>query len=240
MLKPEVFPDHETMSQAAVDDIVRQLEQQPDALLCLATGQSPMRAYAMLAARGQAEPRLAERVRILKLDEWGGLAMDDPASSETWLRQALVTPLGLESRYAGFDSRPADPEAECANISRWLQQNGPIDICVLGLGLNGHLGFNEPAAELRPHAHVATLSEASLKHSMVAGQRSRPTCGLTLGMADLLQSRRVLLLVSGASKREPMRRLLRGDITTEFPATFLHLHGNTRLVCDAAAAGLVR
>lgn len=235
MLKPEVYPDHETVSQAAVDYIVRQLEARPDALLCLATGQSPMRAYALLAARGQAEPRLVERMRILKLDEWGGLALDDPASSETWLRQALVAPLGLESRYLGFDSRPADAEAECLRVRRWLEQNGPIDICILGLGLNGHLGFNEPAAALVPHAHVAKLSEASLKHSMVAGQRLQPTCGLTLGMADLLQARQVLLLVSGSSKREPMRRLLNGNITTDFPATLLHLHGNAHLLCDEAA-----
>lgn len=235
MLKPEIFPDHETMSQAATDLLVRQLQEKPDALICLATGQSPMRAYALLAARGQAEPHLVQSLRVLKLDEWGGLAMEDPASGESWLREALIKPLGLAARFTGFNSRPANPEAECERIRCWLEQNGPIDSCVLGLGLNGHLGFNEPAAALQPHAHVAKLSETSLHHSMVANQKALPTFGLTLGMADLLQARQVLLLVSGAAKREPMRRLLQGDITTDFPATFLHLHGQTHLLCDEAA-----
>jgi galactosamine-6-phosphate isomerase len=194
-----------------------------------------MRTYQLAAARGAADPKLFARVRLLNLDEWGGLASADSASCEAHLRSALISPLNLAERYIGFDGQAADPEAECRRIRDWLARNGPIDVCVLGLGLNGHLGFNEPAEHLQPHAHVAQLSKASLSHAMVQRRAAPPTYGLTLGMADLLQARRILLLVTGASKRPTMERLLSGRLTTEFPASLLALHRDVRLLCDEAA-----
>jgi galactosamine-6-phosphate isomerase len=107
----------------------------------------------------------------------------------------------------------------------------------LGLGLNGHVGFNEPAAFLQPHAHIAQLSNESLAHAMLNECTTRPKYGLTLGMADLLQARHILMIVTGAAKRGPLERLTSGQITTEFPASLVQLHGDARLVCDAAAMG---
>ena len=235
MLNPLVLSDHEAVSRHAEGWLVERLRERPDALLCLATGRSPMRTYELLAARYTAEPHLFDRMRVLKLDEWGGLPINDPATCEEHLRHSLIAPLELEKRYMGFESQPADAQAECTRIATWLQQNGPIDVCVLGLGLNGHLGFNEPADRLQPHAHVAELSETSLTHAMVSGSGDRPRYGLTLGMADILQSRRILLLVTGAAKREPVRQLLSGEITTAFPASLLALHSDVLLLCDEAA-----
>jgi galactosamine-6-phosphate isomerase len=97
------------------------------------------------------------------------------------------------------------------------------------------LGFNEPADFLLPHAHIAELSEASLGHAMLNQSEARPTYGLTLGMADLMESRQILLLVTGAAKQEPLQRLLSGQITTQFPASMLQMHSNVMLLCDSAA-----
>jgi galactosamine-6-phosphate isomerase len=235
MLKPQIFADHEAVSQRAVQWLVERLTERPDALLCLATGSTPMRTYELLAVRVKNDPRLVERVRILNLDDWGGLPANHPASCERHLRDALIAPLRLNDRFASFDNQASDPDAECARIARWLDKNGPIDACLLGLGLNGHLGFNEPADALQPHAHVAQLSEASLSHAMVQMAGLRPTHGLTLGMADLLHSRHVMLLVTGERKREPLARLLSGEITTRFPASLLALHPIVQVLCDDAA-----
>jgi galactosamine-6-phosphate isomerase len=235
MLQSTVFADHEALSRAAAALLAERLRQRPDALLCLATGATPMRTYELLAERQATEPVLFEGVRVIKLDEWGGLALDDPASCEQYLQQALIGPLGLSERYVAFDGQSPDSMAECRRIARWLEEHGPIDTCVLGLGVNGHLGFNEPAPSLRPHAHVAELSAASLQHSMLDAARSRPTHGLTLGMADLLHADCVLLLVSGAAKREPLARLMTGPISTEFPASLLAIHRNALVLCDTAA-----
>ncbi len=141
----------------------------------------------------------------------------------------------MQERYIAFDSQAADADAECKRIAAWLERNGPIDVCVLGLGINGHIGFNEPAEFLQPHAHVAKLIESSMQHAMVTHSKHRPTHGLTLGMADLLQSRQVLLLVSGEGKRTAMSGLLDGRIATDFPASFLALHPDVRILCDRAA-----
>src|SRR5262249_48201744 len=111
-----------------------------------------------------------------------------------------------------------------------------IDLCVLGLGVNGHIGMNEPAPSLQPEAHVARLAATSLRHSMLKNSRRAPTYGLTLGMAEILSSREILLLVSGANKRQPLRRLMSRELTTEFPASFLWLHPNWILFCDHDAA----
>jgi galactosamine-6-phosphate isomerase len=231
----EVSADHEAMSRLAAEWLIDRIRSQPSALLCLATGATPMRTYELLAQRGRAEPHLFENVRIIKLDEWGGLAMNDPASCERHLRDSLIDPLGLQDRYIAFNSEAADADAECKRITQWLAANGPIYVCVLGLGVNGHIGFNEPAESLRPHAHVAKLAAVSMQHSMLAQSKSRPTHGLTLGMADLLQSRNVLLLVSGEAKRPALKRLLDEQITPGFPASFLALHSDARVICDRAA-----
>lgn len=237
MIQPIVLTDHEAVSQRAADWLVERLRARPSSLLCLATGATPMRAYALLAERATADPRLMAQCRVLNLDEWGGLGADDPASCARHLRAALVEPLGLADRFIAFDGLAADPAAECARIAAWLQQHGPIDACVLGLGVNGHLGFNEPATALQPHAHVAALSEASLAHAMIQGAGRRPTAGLTLGMADLAHAREVLLMVTGPTKQGPLARLLGGQISTDFPASLLQLHPAATLLCDAAAFG---
>ena len=235
MLQPQVFPDHEAVSRQAAEWISARLRERPTSLLCLASGATPTRTYQLLVEGGLKEESLFAECRILKLDEWGGLPIDDPATCDQHLRAGIVTPLGLASRYVGFDSNPEDAHAECARIAAWLGENGPIDICVLGLGTNGHLGFNEPAEFLQPHAHVAELSPASLAHAMIAQSAGRPIYGLTLGMADLMQSRHVLLLVTGAQKSKPVEQLLSGHITTQFPASLLQLHPKVQLLCDAAA-----
>lgn len=232
---PLVFADIESLSRYAADTIVELLRVKPDSLLCAASGSTPTRTYELLVEHFLAEPDLFDQLRVIKLDEWGGLSSDDPASCEHHLRTTLVDPIGLEKRYIAFDGRAPSPERECERIQSWLAGQGPIDICILGLGVNGHLGFNEPGDALWPHAHVTRLSESSLQHAMVRDRPDKPDYGVTLGMADLLQSRHIFLQVSGVSKREPMERLLSGAVCTHFPASFLHLHPHVLLLCDAEA-----
>src|SRR4051794_8061693 len=132
-----VYPDYERLSRAAAEIIISHLRQKPDLLLCAATGASPTRIYQLLVEEFRREPDAFRNLRVLKLDEWGGLAMDDPGSCEFYLQQHLLKPLAISAeRYAGAQSDARFPEKECARIRQWLQENGPIDICVLGLGHN--------------------------------------------------------------------------------------------------------
>lgn len=232
-----VDTDHEAMSRRAAAELWAALRAKPDLLLCVASGATPARAYDLFAEEARARPDAFGRLRILRLDEWGGLAADDPGSSEAQIRRQLASPLGLSAdRYFAFRGDAPDPERECARIRGVVDEQEPIDVSVLGLGLNGHLGFNEPAAELQPHAHVAELSRTSREHSMLASARAVPGYGLTLGMADLMRSRRVLLVVSGAHKREVLARMLAGGLTTSLPASLLRMHPDALCLCDRAAA----
>lgn len=228
-----IHSDYEQLSAAAADAIAARIRQNPSLLLCLATGSTPTRTYEILATKPKS---LFDKIRILKLDEWGGIPMQSPASCETYLRRILIDPLHLSARYTAFESQPHDPAAECARIASWLKQNGLIDLCVLGLGVNGHLGFNEPAPALQARSHVANLSLESLQHYMVQQLESKPTFGLTLGIEDLLESREIILLVSGPGKTGPLRETLCGPINPRFPASYLQQHANTHIFCDRAAA----
>jgi galactosamine-6-phosphate isomerase len=233
----KILDTYEELSRQAAHSILLQLEEKKNMLLCAATGNTPEMTYALLRQEYERRPELFSEIRVLKLDEWGGLPMTDPGSCEQYLRTRLVGPLNVDdSRYISFRSDPADPQEECRRIQGRLSQAGPIDCCVLGLGINGHIGFNEPAAFLQPGCHIAELSPTSLQHTMIAGTSHRPSYGLTLGVADILQAKMILLLVSGPSKKEVARDLMLQRVTPELPATLLWLHPNTICLLDKQAA----
>ncbi len=205
-------------------------------MLCAATGNSPTGTYGVLAKEYGLRPALFDDLRVLKLDEWGGVPINDPGTCESYIHKHLLTPLQIpEKRYLSFDSNPTDTESECKRTQAVLSSAGPIDCCVLGLGLNGHLALNEPADDLQPNFHKARLTDSTLQHSMVTAMGQRPSYGWTLGMSDILQSRMILLLVSGASKRDITRELLNRRLTTQLPASFLWLHPNTICLFDKEA-----
>jgi galactosamine-6-phosphate isomerase len=236
LVRIQVAKDHEQLSRDAAARIAAAIRRKPGLLLGVVTGASPTRTYEQLAERRAAEPTLFRRVRIVKLDEWLGLPPRHPASCESYLREKLLGPAGIpRSRYQGFHIRPPDAGADCARLARWLSRHGPIDLCVLGLGRNGHLLMNEPAAALTPGPHVARLAASTRRHSMLEGLKTLPRRGLTMGMADILQSRAILLLVSGGPKVAPLRRMLSGRVTTRCPASFLWLHRDVTVYCDRAA-----
>lgn len=232
-MKIRYYDTYEQMSDRARDMIVMALVQNKKALICAATGNSPLKTYQLLAENYQKEPTLFEQMRLLKLDEWGGVPMEDAQTCESFLQENLVKPLNISTeRYFTFASNPTDPKAECERIQTIIEQQGPIDLCILGLGMNGHLGFNEPAETLTPHAHVATLSPKSLQHAMANAMKIQPTYGITLGMRDILQSKKIILLITGSNKKEAVEKLLAQKISTYLPASFLLLHPDVECLID--------
>jgi len=228
--------DYGEMSTRAADLVGEELTKKPGLLLCTATGASPEGLYEMLGTRYRKEPGLFDQLRIIKLDEWGGIPDNHPVSCEHYLKSRLLEPLKIpEERYLGFRSDPKDPEAECQSIRSSLDQQGPIDLCILGLGQNGHLGFNEPASQLEPFCHMARLSEHSLEHSMVASLEIKPRYGLTLGMQEILSSRRIVLMVTGAGKKGMVNRLMEQKISTALPASLLWTHVQVDCFLDRSA-----
>jgi len=189
--------------------------------------------YELLAKESAVHPELFSQLRVIKLDEWGGIPVTHPGSCEYYLQQHIISPLSITNeRYFSFQSNTENPECETNRIQQILEKQGPIDICILGLGINGHIALNEPATFLKPHCHVATLADSSLQHPMISEERKKPQYGLTLGMTDILQSKKIILLINGAKKREITQTFLSARITTEIPASFLWLHPNVICLVD--------
>jgi galactosamine-6-phosphate isomerase len=219
------FHEYEQLSETAAGLILDQIRLKPDLLLCAATGNSPIGIYSRLAALAEQEPPLFGQLRIIKLDEWAGIAHGSEGSCERYLRHHMLNPLKIDdARYISFVSDATDPIRECERIRFRLSEEGPIDIAVLGLGKNGHLGFNEPAGLLEPHCHLTPLTATSKGHDMMNHARQKPAQGMTLGIKEILSANMIILVVSGKGKGEAMSTLLSGKITTSCPASFLWLH----------------
>ncbi len=235
----EIFKldSYEEISQQAKALIIEEISNRKDLLLCASTGSSPTRTYELLAEEYKHHSALFSHLRVIKLDEWGNVLMDNPETCESYLQQHLIQPLHIpDSRYISFQSNPPNPKLECSRIQNELTSHGPVDVCILGLGMNGHIALNEPAEFLQANCHVAELSDMSMQHPMVKGMQEKPTYGLTLGMADILHSKKIILLINGSHKRVIAKEFFSKRISTRIPATFLWLHPNVICLIDKEAS----
>ena len=231
-----VTDSYEALSQQARDIILKQLALKNDSLICAATGSSPTRTYELLAEAFAKQPQLFSQIKVIKLDEWGNIPMEHPKTCESYLQQHVIPKLKIDdSRYISFLSNPDDPKAECNRIRYELEKQGPIDLCILGLGMNGHIALNEPAEFLQAHCHVAELSPKTLQHPMAIGMEMKPTYGLTLGMADIMHAKHIVLIIHGEQKKAITKALLSGNISTSLPASLLWLHPNVTCLIEKEA-----
>ncbi len=221
------FNTADEMATAACDRIIEILRARSDAHLCLPTGTTPLPVYRDLVKRLQNNEADSSRLRVTKLDEWLGIPMDHPASCESYLRTHLLEPLNVTSdRYIGFNSAALDMVAECESVSNLLAGGGPFDLVIVGVGVNGHIGMNEPASALFPNAHVTVLADTTRHHHMLQGVQEPPTHGVTLGMGEILNTREIMVLLGGQGKAGPWQFLREGLVSTDVPVSFVHLHPN--------------
>ena len=230
----QVLPDVAALARAAADLIVARIQAAPSLSVLVATGQTPMGTYAELARRVEAGQLDTSRVTALQLDEYAGLTDEDPRSLWRWMERAFVKPLGVQRvvRLAGDDP---DPQAACARYTRALGPLGPVGLAVLGLGPNGHLGFNEPPSPPDAPTRLVTLTpESRASNARYWPGLGVPERALTAGMDVILGAREVLLLVSGAHKRAVLQSTLHGPRTPELPASLLDPARLTVLADEAA------
>jgi glucosamine-6-phosphate deaminase len=243
-MRVRIFADAGRAGRALANELARALESNPSLVLGLPTGHTPIplyRALIDLHDRGRAD---FSRAVVFNLDEFLGLAPRDPRSYHTFMRRHFFDGINLRpSRIHFLNGTARDPIAECARYDEAIARAGGIDIQILGLGLNGHIGFNEPAEALVAATHRVRLKPATRRANMSLFDgrlRDVPREGLTIGMAAIGQARRIVLLSTGAHKARSVARLLSGEVTTRFPASFLHLHGNAEVWVDRAAGAAIR
>ena len=226
----QVYSTPEEVAHRAADLIAQQIRTKPDATLLIATGNTPLPTYAELAARDLG----THQVRAVQLDEYLGVSEDDPRSLYAWMRRDFIQPLGIE-RTLRFEPHAPDPRAFCERYAQRIRDLGGIDLAILGLGPNGHLGFNEPPSSADAPTRVVTLSDASVASNAAYWQGlGVPRRALTVGMDLILGAKTCLLLVTGEHKRDILQRTLHGPVTPEVPASFLQNAALTVLADEAA------
>jgi glucosamine-6-phosphate deaminase len=190
-----------------------------------------------LHAAGQADFSAATTFNI---DEFLGIPSDHPGSYRTFMEQHLFSRVNLPAeRINVLNGAAADPDAECRRYERAIADAGGIDLQLLGIGTNGHIGFNEPARELVGPTHHVTLTASTRRSnaSLFDGDAGKvPAEALSMGMATILKARRIVLIATGKSKARCIDLVVNGPITTKLPASFLQLHRDVELMLDEAAA----
>ncbi|MGO9991846.1 MAG: glucosamine-6-phosphate deaminase [Steroidobacteraceae bacterium] len=214
----------EEFAGAAADLVAGQLQVKPRSVFALPTGNTPLALYEELVRRSRLGRLSLADARIFNLDEYRGLAPTDPHSYAAFLQRHLIMPLALDQervRLLGGDA--TDPLVECRDYDAALTAAGGIDLCILGLGANGHIAFNEPGSAWDEHTHVVQLTQSTrTRHANeTAGRWQVPTQGLTLGIASILAARQTLLLIAGAHKEAAKAALHRGVEDREWPVTSL-------------------
>ncbi|MBS0373732.1 MAG: glucosamine-6-phosphate deaminase [Proteobacteria bacterium] len=220
----------------AADRVGALLAHRPGAVLALPTGGTPRGLYAELVRRVHAGRLSLRQARLFNLDEFVGVAGDDPLGYAHYLRRHLVDPAQLPSAHCRFLRGDApDLAAECRDYDAALAAAGGIDLAILGLGANGHVAFNEPGTPWETRTHVAALTPETLRAQdrTTLGGRALPDRGLTMGIATLRAARAVLLLVAGTAKRDALAALTRGRPDPRWPVTSLLGHPDLTVLAAA-------
>jgi glucosamine-6-phosphate deaminase len=223
-IRTVVVSDYEALSLAAADSIAATLARKPDALLLLATGDTPMGAYRELAERRLRGEIDTSRLRAAQLDEYAGLSgPGDRRSLYGWMERSFLEPLGVTAERTIRLGSSGPPDVACREYDAAVAAAGGFELAVLGLGPNGHLGFNEPPIERDAPTRLVPLTPASIRSNARywGDEDDVPREALTCGMASLLEARQILLVVSGPHKREILRRTLTPPPTADVPASWL-------------------
>ena len=226
----------------AVGDIVCEfVSQKPNAVLGLATGSSPVPAYQRMIARYRAGEASFRDVATFNLDEYCGLPEEHKNSYHTFMREELFSQIDIQPGNTHFlDGNCADELAESARFSRAIEAAGGIDLQVLGIGRNGHIGFNEPGEAFTGEAYKVALTPSTIEaNSPYFTDMPMPEYAMTMGVGQILRARKIVLVATGEAKAGAVRAMLEGEVTAQCPASALQNHADATVYLDPAAAGLL-
>lgn len=235
-MKFHYLPDFVAMSRKGFDLVKTEIDVKPDMLFCVASGGSPSGLYSEMVNYQKDQPDFCSKLRVVKLDEWGGLEAGSTFTSEHDVQTKFIQPLGIApDRYLTIDPFTPNPAEECERMKADIANVGPVDICILGIGVNGHIALNEPGDNLQIGFHISKLAESTLNNGMIKSLKQPPTFGMTMGVGEILQSKKILLFIAGSGKKEAFQKLLKEEVSTQFPASLLWLHPNVDVLVDETA-----
>jgi glucosamine-6-phosphate deaminase len=235
----QVLPDAAAVAEHVARLFADLLDHRPDAVLGLATGATPIPIYRRLVAQVRHGRLSFRQAASFNLDEYVGIGADHPASFRHAMQRHLFDHVDLDPARAHVpDGSAADLEAEAARYEHTIRQAGGIDLQLLGIGRNGHIGFNEPGSALDSRTRVVTLAPATRaanRRAFPPGE-TVPTRALTMGIGTILEARAIVLVATGAAKASAVAAALEGPVAPSCPASALQAHRGAAIICDAAAA----
>ncbi|MED1489255.1 glucosamine-6-phosphate deaminase [Bacillus smithii] len=234
--------NYEEMSQKAAECIIRQVKEKPDSVLGLATGGTVIGTYQLLAKDHQKNGTSYRQILTVNLDEYIGISPEHEQSYHFYMKKRLFDHIQIppENTYLP-DGQAEDLEEECKRYDERIESLGGIDLQLLGIGVNGHIGFNEPGTPFDSKTHIVELSESTRKANarFFNTLEEVPKKAITMGIETIINSKKILLLASGLKKAPIIRKLFQEGITEEIPASVLKKHENVVLIADEEALSLV-
>ncbi|MBE7023289.1 MAG: glucosamine-6-phosphate deaminase [Ruminococcaceae bacterium] len=233
-----VCDNYEEVSKQAAKIVASQLVLKPDSVLGLATGSTPVGMYNILSEMNKNGEIDFKDVTSFNLDEYYPMAAEHDQSYRYFMNENLFNGININMENTHVLSGTTDdPEKECADFEKMIDAAGGIDLQVLGIGQNGHIGFNEPDTFLYANTHLTDLTENTIQANSRFFEKIEdvPTQALTMGIATILKSKRIIILASGSNKREAVTDLIEGEISTNNPASMLKVHNDVIVICDKEA-----
>jgi glucosamine-6-phosphate deaminase len=224
-----VTPDYQTLSEEAAAIVIKSVRSKPSLTLGLPTGQTPLGMYLELVRTYRVADVDFSEVTTFNLDEYLGILPVDPRSYHSYMRSRLFDHVNVNPHriYIPDGSPGVDATVECERYESSIQKCGGIDLLIVGIGMNGHIAFNEPGASFVSRTRVVTLAPET-----IAAGKDVPDNAITMGIGTILEAHKVLLLASGSRKAEILRRALRGPVTEAVPASAIQLHSDVIVIID--------
>jgi glucosamine-6-phosphate isomerase len=236
-----VFSDSSALANHTARHIAQLLTQKPDAMLCLASGETPIATFKALVELAQTGHAHLDQCTFIGLDEWVGFGPADEGSCSYYLYRDLFTPLAIRPEQIHyFNAKASDLAQECRRIDAVIREHGGLDLLLVGIGMNGHIALNEPGTPFTNYCHVIELAETTKQ----VGQKyfTTPTelsQGITIGLQHLMDAKEVILMATGARKADVIQQAVSGPVTEQFPASIIQQHPNSHIWVDAEAGGRV-
>jgi glucosamine-6-phosphate deaminase len=233
-----ILASEEDVYAEASSRVVEWIHKKPDAVLGLATGKTMLGVYKKLIAHHQKGLVDFSGVATVNLDEYLGLDRDNPLSFHSYMVQNFFQHVNIKKENILIpDSLPENVEAECEAYENAIRERGGIDVQLLGIGRDGHIGFNEPSSSLQARTRVKTLTDETLKDNF--GSAEGPRFAITMGIGTIMDAREIILLAVGGEKAKAVSCMVEGPVSASCPASALQLHPRVKVVLDTEAAHLL-
>ncbi|WP_223634535.1 glucosamine-6-phosphate deaminase [Planococcus sp. 4-30] len=234
--------NYEEMSRIACNLLVEHIQQNESPVLGLATGSTPEGLYRCLIEEYKKEKVSFQNMSTFNLDEYVGLGVEDANSYQWYMTDKLFAHIDVPTRQIHLpNGKSQEVEQDCLDYERQIQEAGGIDIQVLGLGLNGHIGFNEPGTPFSSRTHAVELAQSTRRANarFFSGIEEVPTQAISMGIASIMESKKILLLVSGKEKAEALYQMMNSEVSESFPASILQTHPDVTVIADELALSKV-